>query len=114
MKATGTMRISAPTAKSLSLRPDSLRWKYHASIIGRASFIISAGWKRVTPMCSQRRAPFTTSPASATASSSTSPITYAGSAKRISVCGGTCATIHIATSATARLTSWFTTRAGFS
>ncbi len=29
-----------------------------------ASFIISEGWKRVTPTCSQRRAPFTTSPAS--------------------------------------------------
>src|SRR5229473_565051 len=56
MKATGTMRISAPTAKSLNPRPDSLRWKYHASIIGSASFIISEGWKRVTPTCNQRDA----------------------------------------------------------
>ena len=75
---------------------------------GSASFIISEGWKRVTPTCSQRRAPFTTSPKSATITSSTRPTTYAGTAKRISVCGGICAVIHMATSAMHRLTSWLT------
>ena len=81
---------------------------------GSASFIISEGWKRVTPTCSQRRAPFTTSPKSATATSSTMPITYAGTAKRISVCGATCAVSHIAVRAMHRLTSWFSTRPGVS
>ena len=37
---------------------------------------------RVTPMCSQRRAPFTISPNSATPMSNSSPITYTGTDKR--------------------------------
>ena len=44
-----------------------------ASIIGIAIFMISEGWKRMTPRLSQRRAPFTTSPPSATATSSATP-----------------------------------------
>ncbi len=101
-------------AKSRSRSVASCLWNHHASISGSASFIISEGWKRVTPTCSQRRAPFTTSPNSATATRKARPIRYAGTAKRIMVCGDTCATIHIAARATARLASWPMTRAGLS
>ncbi|MNC85429.1 hypothetical protein D3C83_10270 [compost metagenome] len=80
---------------------------------GSASFIISEGWKRPTPTFSQRRAPFTTSPKSATATRRPSATAYAGTAKRMSVWGGICATHHMATSATPRLPSWLTRRAGF-
>jgi hypothetical protein len=41
-------------------------WKYQASISGMAIFMISEGWMRMKPMLSQRRAPFETSPNSAT------------------------------------------------
>ena len=47
--------------------------KYQASISGTAIFISSEGWMRVTPMLSQRRAPLTMSPKSATATSSSDP-----------------------------------------
>jgi hypothetical protein len=40
-----------------------------------AIFISSDGWMRATPMLSQRRAPFETSPNSATAISSSTPST---------------------------------------
>ena len=73
ISSTGTASSSAAIAKSRMRSIVSFLWKYHASIIGSASFIISEGWKRVTPTCSQRRAPFTTSPASATAISSAIP-----------------------------------------
>jgi len=40
-----------------------------------AIFMISEGWMRVTPTCSQRRAPFTLMPNSHTASSRITPST---------------------------------------
>ena len=74
MSSTGSASSSAAMAKSRMRSIVSFLWKYHASIIGNASFIISEGWKRATPTCSQRRAPFTMSPASATAMRSATPI----------------------------------------
>ena len=58
---------------------------------------------RVTPRLSQRRAPLTTVPNSATPTSSSTPTTYSGSARRASFCGGMLATIHISTSANAEV-----------
>ena len=59
---TGTSTISAATTKSSVRRLPSRLWKYHASISGRPSFMISAGWMRPTPMSSQRWAPLTITP----------------------------------------------------
>ena len=53
----------------------SWRWKYQASIMGTAIFIISDGWMRVTPRLSQRVAPLLVSPKNSTPSSSTTPTT---------------------------------------
>ena len=60
----------------------SCRSKYHARISGSAIFMISDGWMLPTPgIFNQRRAPFTTSPPTATPSSSTMPMVYSGTAK---------------------------------
>ena len=75
ISATGSrmMSITAPTSRSDG---GSARWcRYQAHIIGTASFMISDGWKRITPRSSQRCAPLPMSPASATTTSSTSPST---------------------------------------
>ena len=47
--------------------------RYQATIIGRAIFMISEGWKRRNPRSSQRCAPMLTSPTTATATSSSTP-----------------------------------------
>jgi hypothetical protein len=72
--------------------------------------MISEGWIVVTPMLSQRRAPLRTSPKSATPTRRARPATYAGSARRISICGWTWAKIHSAISARARFRPWATAR----
>src|SRR6185312_8248728 len=112
MRPTGTASITPASAKSRSRRPSSWRWKYHASTIGTAIFMISEGCSVVKPRFNQRRAPLRTSPKSATPTSSPRPATYTGSARRISVCGCTWAKSHRAKSARARLRAWLNTRSG--
>ncbi len=68
---------------------------------------------RVTPMCSQRRAPLLTSPNSATPTSSPTPTTYTGSASRAMCCGGMFAAIHMTVTATPMLSSCPPTREKF-
>ena len=53
----------------------SWRWKYQASISGKAIFMSSDGWKRPMPRFSQRREPLTTVPLTATAQSSSTDST---------------------------------------
>ena len=104
------IRIAASTKSFQPIRPSNF-WKYHASISGIATFISSDGWKRMKPRLSQRREPLTTTPNSATPTSRTTASTYSGTAARASVCGGTFATSHISSRATARFASWPDSRA---
>ena len=90
---------------------DSWRWKYQASMSGKAIFMSSEGWKRPMPRFSQRRDPFTTVPLTATAQSSSTVTAYSGTAARASCCGGMLATIHISTSAKHSDAAWLVTRA---
>src|SRR5471030_2500541 len=93
--------------------PPSRRWKYHASMSGIAIFMISEGWI-TTPTFSQRFAPLRVSPKVATAISSAMPMVYSGTAKRISVGGGTLARIHISPNVSMMLRNWSSTRPGTS
>ena len=68
-----------------------------------AIFSTSDGWIRVTPMCSQRRAPFDTSPNSATPISSARPARYSGMAVRIIVVGDRLAMAHMTMKEIAKL-----------
>ena len=112
IKPTGTSTMTAATAKSNARSPPSRLWKYHASIIGRPSFMISEGWMRPMPMSSQRVAPFTVTPFSSVATSSATPTTYTGTASRISNCGDTLAAMNSTANAIAKLRAWSVTRHG--
>ncbi len=78
-----------------------------------AIFIISEGCT-TTPMLSQRRAPLRISPNIATPISNATPAVYSGTAKRISVCCGRLAMIHITTNDSRMLRTWSSTRPGMS
>src|SRR5258706_3510089 len=75
--------------------------------------MISDGWMRVTPTCSQRRAPLTMSPNAATHISNSTPSTYSGSAIRMRKWGGILANTYITPSATSMLTVCDVTRVKF-
>ena len=74
---------------------------------------ISLGWITM-PTLSQRRAPFLVMPNTATAISSATPSTYSGTAKLISRCGGTCATMNMMTPAISMLRPWSAKRVPWS
>jgi len=68
-------------------------WNHQASISGPAIFRISEGWI-TTPTFTQRCAPLRVMPNSNTATSSTTPRVYKGTATAISLCGGIWATTN--------------------
>jgi len=104
MKATGTMRSARLTGEGRSPQAGFPAVEIPASIIGSASSS-SRKLKRVTPTCNQRRAaPFTHVAGERDRDEQHDADHVCRQRERISVCGGTCATIHIATSATPRLT----------
>ncbi len=72
----------------------------HATIMGNAIFMTSAGWKRSCPSSSQRCAPLPVMPASSTKASSASPAPYTHGDQRCSTRGGTRAITNITSSAT--------------
>ncbi|MNT86681.1 hypothetical protein D3C72_2269980 [compost metagenome] len=80
------------------MRVVSYFWKYHASIIGSAIFMISDGWMRAMPTFSQRVEPLTVIPNSSTPTSNSTPATYSGSARCITVCGLSRASSHMMSS----------------
>ncbi len=73
MSAMGTASRPPATMKSVALSWPSRRWNHQASIMGMAIFMISLGWITVTPMSSQRCAPFRMTPANSTPSSRATP-----------------------------------------
>ena len=74
--------------------------------------MISDGWIRATPMLSQRWAPLDVSPNTATATSSSTPTRYTGSAIARTRWIGSRAATHITTTATAELIICDSIRAG--
>ena len=71
ISTTGTMMIVRHTATCLKRGGISRRPRYQATLIGITSFMISDGWKVMTPgMLSQRWAPLASVPTTNTASSS--------------------------------------------
>ena len=100
INATGSPMSAATVNRSLKVGGSGRSWKYQAIISGRAIFINSEGWKRPMPgSSSQRWEPFTVTPASSTATSSSTPTAYRPGAKRRYRAGCTCAAIAINTSA---------------
>ena len=80
---------------------------------GMAIFMISEGCT-TTPMFSHRRAPLRINPNAATPINSATPTVYSGTAKRINVCCGRLAMIHISTNDSRMLRTWSSTRPGMS
>ena len=80
---------------------------------GMAILRISLGWI-TTPTLTQRRAPFLVMPNTATASSSSTPKVYSGTASDISFCGGIWATTNMMKPAISMLRPWSTKRVPWS
>ena len=96
---TGASNSTPAKMKSRKRVCPSRNWKNHASIKGIAIFISSEGWMRATPRSSQRCAPLDTSPKSSTATSSSTPSRYSGTANDSRRCGLSQASTHMPASA---------------
>ena len=78
--------------------------RYQAIIIGTASFMISEGWKRMTPRSSQRLV-LRPVPKNQVAISSSTPRLYSQGVQIRRMCGGTWLSISMATSPAPRRTA---------